>query len=80
MIKLCILDKDSKRCVNVVDVEQESDWKDFANLTKAPRHDGQPGWDLLENGEWDTHEIIPTTEQLAAYQRGKRDNLLFELR
>jgi len=76
MPRICVLDINTKICINVLELANESDWQDHAHFARAPRDDGQVGWTLLPSGEWDDHQTVPDLEQRRRYQRGKRDKYL----
>lgn len=78
MYKICIIDTNTNKCINKLDLVNESDWKDHAHFKKAPRNDGEIGWLLLPNGEWDTQEKLPTYDELCLINRIKRNQLLIE--
>ena len=75
-MKLCILDKDTRVCVNIMSQEFADAWVDHANLIRAPRDDGEIGWVLLPDGSWDTGYRPPSPEDLAAAARARRDKFL----
>lgn len=52
MAKYCIIKTTTGECVNILELDDSSQWIDHAGLTLAPRHDGQVGWKLI-NSEWD---------------------------
>lgn len=76
MYKICIIDANTNKCINILELVNESDWNDHAHFKKAPRNDGEIGWILLPNGEWDKQEKIPTYDELCLINRDKRNKLL----
>lgn len=75
-MKLCVLDSRSNSCINIIYLQDENEWKDHAYFVKSPRNDGEVGWILLPNGEWQTNEVQPTIEELALRVKGRRDKYL----
>lgn len=78
MSKICILDSNTNKCINILYLANETDWKDHAHFIKSPRNDGEIGWILLQNGEWDKQEIVPSYDEMCLYVRGRRNKLLNE--
>jgi hypothetical protein len=76
MARVCILNTHTNKCINVLELENETDWTDHSIFIKAPRGDGEIGWTLLEDGEWDTGEIPETLEQRSLKERQRRDKYL----
>ena len=77
MNKICILDTNTQQCINIL--EDTGTWQDHAHFVKSPRHDGEIGWILLSNGEWDTGIVPPTLEQRQGKMRGRRDKFLVKV-
>ncbi len=78
MYKICIIDTNTNKCINKLEIANESDWKDHGHFKKSHRNDGEIGWVLLSNGEWDKQEEVPTHEQFCEFYRAKRNKLLRE--
>jgi hypothetical protein len=78
MVTICIIDVNTNRCINKLSLTDESQWRDHAHFKKSPRNDGEIGWMLLPNGEWDKQEIVASHEQLCNFYRDKRNRLLAE--
>jgi hypothetical protein len=76
MNRLCILDSRNNQCINILFLEDESEWKDHAYFIKSPRNDGEVGWTLLQNGEWQTNEPELTYGELCWRVRSRRDKYL----
>lgn len=76
MARICILDNQTNKCINVLELDNESDWVDHHTFVKAPRNDGEVGWTLLESGEWGTGVIPETLEQKSIKERQRRDKYL----
>ncbi len=77
MNKICILDINTQRCINIL--EDTGTWQDHAHFAKSPRNDGEIGWILLSNGEWDTGIVPLTLEQQQGKMRGRRDKFLVKV-
>ena len=73
-MRICILDTNTNKCINVL--EDDSGWIDNPPFIRAPRNDGEIGWTLLPNGEWDYKEHVPTLEEREAKVRARRDKFL----
>jgi hypothetical protein len=78
-MKACILNTETQIVENII----ELDTLDLAvfvpyksNIELSARHDGEIGWKLLANGEWQTTDTPLTEEQLIFKYRRKRNNLL----
>jgi hypothetical protein len=76
MTKICILDTNTNKCINILNLDNDSDWVDHAHFIKSPRNDGEIGWTLLVNGEWDTGIVEPTLEEKIQLARQRRDKFL----
>jgi hypothetical protein len=76
MARLCILDSRTNQCVNIIEIKNKKNWKDFGNFKKAPRHDGNIGQYLKEDGEWDNEEIPETYEEKCEKIRIRRNKFL----
>lgn len=75
METICILNRHTNKCINKI-VVQAGTWKDHAEFVRAPRDDGEIGWTLLDDGEWDYVEPTVTLEQRQDYARARRDKFL----
>lgn len=76
MVRICILDKQTYKCINILDLENETDWVDHHTFIKASRSDGEIGWVLLESGEWDTGIVPETLEEKSLKERQRRNKYL----
>ena len=76
MTRICVLDNQTNKCINVLELDNESDWTDHHTFIKASRSDGEIGWILLETGEWDTGIIPETIEEKIIKERQRRDKYL----
>jgi hypothetical protein len=51
---ICIIDSLTRYCINRVIVDDPNDFVPYRpGIEVAPRHDGQIGWKLTENNEWE---------------------------
>lgn len=76
MARICVIDTTTNKCINVFDEIYEGQWFDHHVWVKAPRDDGEIGWMLLENGEWDTGIVPPTEEDIQQRERDRRNKYL----
>lgn len=78
-MRKCVIDQITGVCLNVIMLQDGEPFQpSSANQVLSTRHDGEIGWQLV-SGEW-VYEtpapVMPTTEQLAAETRAKRNALL----
>lgn len=78
-MRKCVIDQATGVCLNVIMLQDGEPFQpSSANQVLSTRHDGEIGWQLV-SGEW-VYETpapeMPTTEQLAAETRAKRNALL----
>lgn len=66
MNKICIINKNTRECVEVL---FDSVWNDTEELIQAPQNDGEVSWFWNENG-WKTYE------EWCEKHRGRRDKYL----
>lgn len=76
MARICVIDTTTNKCINAFDEIYEGQWFDHHVWVKAPRDDGEIGWTLLENGEWDTGIVPPTEEDIRQRERERRNKYL----
>lgn len=80
-MQICILNKNTRQCINIFEIQDESQWRDHGDFIRAPRDDGFIGWILNENNEWiDPNPPVqppqPSDEEKWEAIRLKRDKLL----
>lgn len=73
--RICILDTNTQKCINVHYLKNISDWNDHAHFARAPQDDGEVGWTWNGSG-WDTHEKVETLEEKKNKERARRDKYL----
>lgn len=57
MIRTCIVDTQTNKCINILHLESANEWKDHAHFIAVDRNDGEIGWG------WDgSNWIIPIPE------------------
>jgi hypothetical protein len=66
MNKICIINKNTRECVDVL---YDTSWTDTEELTSSSQNDGEIGWFWNENG-WMTYE------EWCEKQRSRRDKYL----
>jgi hypothetical protein len=66
MNKICIINKNTNECVDVL---YDTDWTDTEELISAPQNDGEVGWFWNGNG-WKSYE------EWCEKQRNRRDKYL----
>lgn len=71
-LRACILNRNTKVCVNVINLESFDQWKDHGDLILSPDHTGQIGWSW--NNEWIKPESVkPTVDEMWAKIRADRN-------
>lgn len=78
-MRACILNRQTQIVENVIVLDTLDPavfipYKEGIEL--APRHDGEIGWTLLPNGEWQIPNTELTLEEKTIKARSKRNNLL----
>lgn len=73
--RVCVVDNRTNKCINVLDLENPSDWKDHAYFFKASDDAGQVGW-TWQGEHWLESTLAPTPEDLALKARLRRHKFL----
>lgn len=75
-MRACILDKNTKKCINVIEINSLEDFRvNKAPIELAPQHDGEIGWIWTDEGWVDPTPQI-TVEEKAELFRKLRDRKL----
>lgn len=57
MIRTCIVNTETNKCINILYLDSVDEWKDHAHFIAVSKNDGEIGW------EWDGSDwIIPVIE------------------